>query len=108
MGCNDWITFQMHSPALITNIKIRNDAKYPFALHSIALFIGSDKERFKLCKDIENIQMRKDVMQEFDIFDSLLLSEHYLWQNKHKSNLLKVKILKNYGDENYNAFYEFE
>merc|ERR1712232_1387630 len=92
---NDWITFQMHSAALITKIKIRNNWASS-AIHSIALFFGSDKEMFKLCEDIQNIQMGDDVMQEFDIFDSLLLSEHYLWQNKHKFNLIKVKILKNH------------
>merc|ERR1711902_399600 len=93
-----------------TKIKIRNGWSED-AVHSIALFIGSDKasneEMIQLCQNIKNIQKGKDELQEFDIFDSLLLSEHYLWQNKEKFNLIKVKILKNYGFD-LNVFYGFE
>merc|ERR1712176_381248 len=107
----DWIIFKLHSPALITRIKIRNHYS-DSAIHSIALFLGSDKSPnkvYKLCKNIENIKKTGKVLQEFYIFDSLLLSEHYLWQNKEKFNLIKVKILKNYGGDNWNnAFQEFE
>jgi len=107
----DWITFKMHSPAFITKIKIRN-RDYPSAIHSIALFIGSDESPKKmepLCANIENIQQEWLEFQEFDIFHSLSLSEHYLWQNKDKFNLIKVKILKNYVDKSgTNSFHEFE
>merc|ERR1712228_391995 len=91
----DWITFKMHSPALITKIRIRN-APLVSAIRSVSLFIGSkDKSdsMHKLCKNIQNIEMRDDQMQEFDVLDSLLLSGSFLWRNRHKFDLINLGIL---------------
>eukprot|EP01083_Nonionella_stella_P141684 437037_1 len=99
----------MNTSQYITSINIKNhDSKY--GICAIALFIGSDKSPskwMKLCQDITNITNEHEDTQHFEL-DALSSSDYFVWRQRNDLNLIKLKILKNHGDKDWNIFSQFE
>eukprot|EP01084_Bolivina_argentea_P146270 256178_1 len=112
-GCqpsDDWIIFKIcNTPIHPVKIYIHN-AEYDSAIHTISIFMGSEQDCedikwYSLCDDIKNMKQGYRCSTESIIEDSLLLSDYFIYY--HKLNLMKIKIIRNYGHAVFNSFCSF-
>eukprot|EP01084_Bolivina_argentea_P152037 265274_1 len=110
---DDWIIFEIkNAPIIPTTIEITNMNEYSrMNIKQIAVFIGkcetddiNDAMWYRLCNNIANIKYH-DLSQKFHIGSGLLLSDYFIYCEK--LNLIKIKILANHGDTEYNSFKRF-
>eukprot|EP01084_Bolivina_argentea_P007129 13422_1 len=92
-----------------TKIRIINSS-LDCGICSISLFLGSNNNFFPLFPNILDIKKSDKwgikKAQEWLICDKLFFSDHFLSTNK--LNLIKIQILNNHGDSNYNSFYSLD
>ena len=78
------------------------------AIKQLIVSIGSSSSPttfYKYCQDITNIQMDEKQLQAFSL-RPLLLSDYFL--SSQKFDLIKIEIIENHGDPDWNFFYEFQ
>ena len=103
----DWIVFKVKQEVCVvpTKLVIRNSTKKidkDRAIKTISISGSADNKHFKKWCKIENIANRKDNLQNF-IVDPV--SAHFAFMRGFR--YYRIDMVENYGDKNYNIFYEF-